>query len=277
MSLGFKCLRVAVLFVFVPLVAVASNVSVMQDVTIILPSDSSQYLLKASSSFDTFSIAVDPASFSFVMNPGDTVTITSADNKNLTNTINAATTCGQTSSVSLWVSNAQTVTVTPQGTCSKPSGATGGGGNGPIFTGKASDLPNYKPSRPEIVYPNGTVVYLDTTTISSTSLANAATMTPFGSPATPGPTPPTTPLASSSLVLTTDHRLGDHSNDVRALQKFLNTHGFTIARTGPGSPGKETTTFGSKTFQALKKFQRARGLPATGYLGPLTRSILNRQ
>jgi hypothetical protein len=43
-----------------PAISFASNVSVAQDVTIILPSDNSLYLLKASSSFDTFSIAIAP-------------------------------------------------------------------------------------------------------------------------------------------------------------------------------------------------------------------------
>jgi peptidoglycan hydrolase-like protein with peptidoglycan-binding domain len=58
------------------------------------------------------------------------------------------------------------------------------------------------------------------------------------------------------------------------LQQWLNAHGFVIAATGPGSPGNETTTFGILTDKALIKFQRSQGLPATGYLGPLTRAAL---
>jgi peptidoglycan hydrolase-like protein with peptidoglycan-binding domain len=49
----------------------------------------------------------------------------------------------------------------------------------------------------------------------------------------------------------------------------------TVARSGPGSPGNETDFFGAKTFQALKKFQQAHGLPGTGYLGPLTRTVIS--
>ena len=63
--------------------------------------------------------------------------------------------------------------------------------------------------------------------------------------------------------------------DVKALQQFLNSHGFPVAFTGPGSAGQETTTFGSATKAALIKFQKANGLPATGWFGPMTRRIIN--
>ena len=86
----------------------------------------------------------------------------------------------------------------------------------------------------------------------------------------------TTPAArgASHVSITHNHHLGDHSSDILALQQFLNSHGFTVATTGAGSPGHETDFFGAKTFQALKKFQQAHGLPATGYLGPLTRALI---
>jgi predicted signal transduction protein with EAL and GGDEF domain len=57
------------------------------------------------------------------------------------------------------------------------------------------------------------------------------------------------------------------------LQKFLNTHGFSLVSTGWGSPGNETATFGLHTYAALVNFQPANNLPATGYFGPLTRAI----
>ncbi|MBP7770849.1 MAG: peptidoglycan-binding protein, partial [Candidatus Pacebacteria bacterium] len=53
---------------------------------------------------------------------------------------------------------------------------------------------------------------------------------------------------------------GDEGQDVLCLQKFLNSHaGYTIAATGAGSPGQETTQFGDKTVQALIKWQKANG------------------
>jgi peptidoglycan hydrolase-like protein with peptidoglycan-binding domain len=48
-------------------------------------------------------------------------------------------------------------------------------------------------------------------------------------------------------------------------------------KVAPASRGHETDYFGLKTFQALKRFQKAHGLPATGYLGPLTRAAINAQ
>ena len=59
--------------------------------------------------------------------------------------------------------------------------------------------------------------------------------------------------------------------DVKALQQFLNTHGFTIATSGAGSLGHETITFGKATYAALIKFQKSQGLPATGWFGTMTR------
>jgi peptidoglycan hydrolase-like protein with peptidoglycan-binding domain len=67
------------------------------------------------------------------------------------------------------------------------------------------------------------------------------------------------------------------------LQKILNNNGFVISSTGPGSPGNETTYFGSLTLEAVKKFQCAKGIvcsgdsSTTGYgrVGPMTRSQLN--
>ncbi|MBX4211066.1 peptidoglycan-binding protein [Candidatus Parcubacteria bacterium] len=51
-------------------------------------------------------------------------------------------------------------------------------------------------------------------------------------------------------------KLGDTGNDVRALQVFLNKNSDTkISESGPGSRGNETTYFGVKTLEAVKKFQ----------------------
>src|ERR1022692_4685667 len=76
---------------------------------------------------------------------------------------------------------------------------------------------------------------------------------------------------SPPLTITKNHQLHDQSADIVLLQKFLNTHGFVVTKTGPGSLGHETNLFSNATFEALKLFQAAQGLPATGFLGPLTR------
>jgi len=66
-------------------------------------------------------------------------------------------------------------------------------------------------------------------------------------------------------------------SDVHALQVFLNTHGFPVAKTGNGSAGHETDTFGPKTYDALVQFQNANHIPATGFFGPMTRAIIDDQ
>jgi hypothetical protein len=80
----------------------------------------------------------------------------------------------------------------------------------------------------------------------------------------------------ASSVFMRDLELGDTGDDVRALQQFLNTHGYQLANYGPGSPGNETTKFGYATQYQLAQFQKQHSItPATGYFGPLTRKILS--
>ncbi|MES3031375.1 MAG: peptidoglycan-binding protein [Patescibacteria group bacterium] len=84
------------------------------------------------------------------------------------------------------------------------------------------------------------------------------------------PTPVPAPINTS--IFTRNLDVGDTGADVLALQKFLNAKGFTLALSGPGSPGNETTRFGGATQAALVKFQKAYGItPAIGYFGPITR------
>jgi peptidoglycan hydrolase-like protein with peptidoglycan-binding domain len=78
-------------------------------------------------------------------------------------------------------------------------------------------------------------------------------------------------------MLTKNRQLYDGGEDVRALQKFFNTHGLVVAQSGPGSPGNETSIFGTNTYRTLIKFQKSNSLPATSYLGPLTRALINSQ
>ena len=81
--------------------------------------------------------------------------------------------------------------------------------------------------------------------------------------------------SNSSSIFTRDLDIGSIGPDVEALQQYLNTHGFIIAPSGPGSPFNETTLFGSLTQAALAKFQQANNItPAIGYFGPLTRSTV---
>jgi len=72
-----------------------------------------------------------------------------------------------------------------------------------------------------------------------------------------------------------DLRYGSRGTDVKSLQVFLNVHGFTLAKTGAGSRGQETTFFGTATRAALKTFQKTYLLIQTGILSGMTRLRIN--
>ena len=61
--------------------------------------------------------------------------------------------------------------------------------------------------------------------------------------------------------------IGSKSEDVRCLQKFLNSAGFPVSLTGPGSPGNETSYFGPLTKQAVIAWQNANALAILTPLG----------
>lgn len=86
---------------------------------------------------------------------------------------------------------------------------------------------------------------------------------------------PTTVVTTKAYKFTRDLQLGSKGVDVKALQIYLNTHGYTIAKVGVGSLGRETNQFGPATKAALVRFQRAKGVPATGFFGPKTRAKVN--
>lgn len=82
--------------------------------------------------------------------------------------------------------------------------------------------------------------------------------------------------ASPNASFVRDLKVGATGDDVKGLQVFLNTHGYAVASSGPGSPGNETTRFGAATRAALAKFQKANGIsPAVGYFGAKTRAAVN--
>lgn len=75
-----------------------------------------------------------------------------------------------------------------------------------------------------------------------------------------------------------DLDIGSESDDVKALQVYLNHNGFHVASSGVGSLGNETSYFGPATQNALIRFQTAKGIsPAAGFFGVITRTFINEQ
>jgi peptidoglycan hydrolase-like protein with peptidoglycan-binding domain len=91
--------------------------------------------------------------------------------------------------------------------------------------------------------------------------------------------PPTTApaITNTSTTFIRDLDTGIQGDDVKSLQKFLNSKGYTVSTTGPGSIGNETDYFGMKTREALIQFQKQNNItPAIGYFGPLTRAVISK-
>ncbi len=90
------------------------------------------------------------------------------------------------------------------------------------------------------------------------------------------------PAASPLGALTANLVIGMLGEQAKILQQTLNAKGFTVATSGPGSPGNETMKFGLLTREALRRFQCAKQIvcegseATTGYgrLGPKTRAAL---
>lgn len=90
----------------------------------------------------------------------------------------------------------------------------------------------------------------------------------------------------TAVIFSRDLFYGMSGDDVKFLQEKLNTNPITrVAEAGPGSLGAESNFFGFKTKEAVKKFQELNrkevldpmGLVgATGYVGRLTRAVLNK-
>lgn len=93
------------------------------------------------------------------------------------------------------------------------------------------------------------------------------------------------PLSLNAYTFTRTMNVGSTGEDVRELQKFLNSNSATaIADIGPGSPGNESTYFGEKTKQAVIKMQNLYaplilhplGLTVgSGFVGNSTLTLLN--
>jgi hypothetical protein len=258
-----------------PALAFAATVTLSANTTVELPSDGSFYTLSSGGTFDQLDIS--GGTMTFTMSASESVTITAANNRVLNDDGGFTYTCADQSTLTLAPSGSATIVVTPGGTCSASSGGTNGG------TGTPTSVSTKK----------STSTTTATTTVSATPAVPAAqiegcapgnafnTLTGKSCTISATPATPATPAAGSVTseavhVFKANLTTGSLGSEVRALQMFLNAHGYTIVASGPGSPGNETSTFGQKTRLALIKYQKAKGItPASGYFGAKTRAAVN--
>jgi peptidoglycan hydrolase-like protein with peptidoglycan-binding domain len=85
------------------------------------------------------------------------------------------------------------------------------------------------------------------------------------------PAVPATPsLRALTVRLSKDLSVGSEGDDVAALQTFLVRSGYLVMPNGVAKG-----FFGGLTKKAVMWFQKDKGLPTPGRVGPMTRNILN--
>ena len=143
-----------------------------------------------------------------------------------------------------------------------------------------------QPTTPSITGTTNEATSSSTSTSTTATTTESSSTTPTTLPVTqtPDTTPTPTPVPTPTETFTRNLGLYSIGNDVKLLQVYLNNHGFIISQTGAGSKGNETTTYGQKTVQAVKKFQEAHAselltpynlTQGTGYFGTATRKWVN--
>jgi hypothetical protein len=139
------------------------------------------------------------------------------------------------------------------------SGATGTGGSN-------TDTTNSKTTSP-----TGTV---NSNTANSNTTSPTGTFTPA---VTQIPIQNNSAIQTLSTTFPRNLSLNSTGTDVKTLQIWLNSKGYTVSGTGAGSKGNETSFFGNATVSALKKLQASIKLPVTGMLDEATRKYINSQ
>ncbi len=80
-------------------------------------------------------------------------------------------------------------------------------------------------------------------------------------------------VQAAAPIFVNDLTIGSSNPEVHTLQTLLIAQGFDISAITSGAAQKGY--FGAQTKAAVQKYQRANGVPSTGFVGPLTRAKLN--
>ena len=90
----------------------------------------------------------------------------------------------------------------------------------------------------------------------------------------PTTVPSVIPVVVNQTITDRTLRLNMRGDDVRKIQRYLNTHGYVVSKTGLGSFGHETIYFQPQTEAAVKEFQTANNLTPDGVVGLKTRELM---
>lgn len=192
----------------------------------------------SSASLET--IAVGASSFTVTLQSGSSLTVTASGLKKMSAStepaISTTATCNSsTSSLTFSASTGATVTVTPDSSTTCAAATASSSGGGGGPIGLIS---------------------------SGGGGATSAT------PATPAAS--ASPAIPASQAFSADFGLGAKGGSVTTLQNFLEAKGFLTMPTGIAKG-----TFGALTRSAVRAYQKSKGISATGFVGPLTRALLN--
>ncbi len=253
--------------------AAADDVTLTTDV-IISVAGISLTVSGASTTIETITVGSD--SFSFTMQSGSVLKVTSATGRVLTTNGSGyilTNTCTSGVSVLGFHSGGSvTITVVPSpdtacsgaattATATTSGGGGGGGGGGPpaglLGTSGGGTVTNTPSTSGTLTAEQKQTLIAQLTVQLKALMAQLVAL-----------------MGSSSFAR--DLQVGSSGNDVKSLQAYLNSHGYPVSASGPGSVGNETTKFGAATKAALIKFQKGNGIsPASGAFGPKTRAYIS--
>src|SRR3989338_8649218 len=206
------------------------------------------------------SIVVSASSFTVNLLENSLFSVTSADRYTLSSDAPigniTSNQCADVSKLSLSATSTQAVIITPSTTvCSVNIGS---GGGGIVATPTASSATTQTSSTSSLQNQIATLLAQVQLLQAQLGIVSIGSGTGF--------------VFSRNLIV------GSTGADVKNLQKVLNSDSDTqIASSGVGSPGNETTYFGSLTRTAIQKFQVKYGIagpgaPGYGVFGPKTRA-----
>ncbi|MEK7155366.1 MAG: peptidoglycan-binding domain-containing protein [Patescibacteria group bacterium] len=235
------------------------------------------------------SIVVDGSRLTVTIAAGSSITVDAANHNILSDALESGVTYTKTSTCTNSDSNitltggsgTSVVSITPSVTSCGGGGSGGGGGGG---GGGGSSTPTPTPATTTPAQPTAPATPAAPSANIAALVAQLqsliATLKSMGGTVSPALEATIASLAGTAPkspgAFMRDLSLGMTGDDVKALQVFLNTHGYPVTASGSGSRGNETNRFGGLTRAALAKFQKDKGItPPAGHFGPKTRAAVN--